>query len=232
MNSRLAKIALAVAIAVLASSCSYVTMQRPETLEADMPVCVSNRLAPTIDSVQAASHGLSTLFTIGNTAAAGAQGLLTDASTEIIAGAIIGGIGATAIWTASAVSGFNRARSCERLKRGYYDELQQGPEVRYYDTSANTVRESRARDPNPPEDDATEQESTEPEDGSQDEPTPEDGEYMSVIEAAMHCGSSRRDVWDKIDDGTFSTRRTQEGAMLLKEDVKEECGEEPEVPLD
>jgi hypothetical protein len=46
------------------------------------------------------------------------------------------------------------------------------------------------------------------------------------------CGSSRRDAWDKIDDGTFSTRRTEEGAMLSTEEVKEECGEEPEVPID
>jgi hypothetical protein len=46
------------------------------------------------------------------------------------------------------------------------------------------------------------------------------------------CGSSRRDVWDKIDDGTFSTHKTPRGAMLLEEEVTEECREEPEMPMD
>jgi hypothetical protein len=233
MKSIRARIAVVVAFAVFASGCSWVTMQRPETLDPEMPVCVSNRLAPTIDSVQAASHGLGTIFTIRNAAAAASRGFLSDAASGYVVGAIIGGIGLTAIWTASAVSGFKRADACEGVKRSYFANDQTTRPTQSYDTSANTRRESdyfqehKETDSNGSDEDRRDQ-------STSDEPVKdsEKSKYMSVIEAAMHCGSSRRDIWNKIDDGTFDTRTTEDGPVISKSQVKEECGEEPEVPME
>lgn len=119
MKSTSAESVLCVAIALLASSCSYVTMQRPENLQDDVPVCVSNRLAPTIDSVQAAGAGLST---IGYTAATIGGHTRTTIGTRPAVGAVVGSAIAAAIWTASAVSGFKRAEACKEVKVNYFDQ--------------------------------------------------------------------------------------------------------------
>jgi hypothetical protein len=119
MNSTSAKLSLFVAIAVLASSCSYVTMQRPDKLRKDMPVCVSNRLAPTIDSVQAAGALLST---IGYTAATIGGHTRTTIGTGPAVAVVVGSAVASAIWTASAVSGFKRAEACKEVKVNYFDQ--------------------------------------------------------------------------------------------------------------
>ena len=128
MNSTSAKLSLCVAIGVLASSCSYVTMQRPDKLRKDMPVCVSNRLAPTIDSVQAAGALLST---IGYTAATIGGHTQTTIGTGPAVGVVVGSAVTSAIWTASAVSGFKRAEACKEVKVNYFDQrraAQQGGE--------------------------------------------------------------------------------------------------------
>jgi hypothetical protein len=237
MTSRIATLSAVVALSLLASSCSYLTMQRPETLDKDMPVCVSNKLAPTIDSVQAAGNGLST---IGYTAAAIA-GSQTNFTTGSAVGAAIGSAIATAIWTASAVSGFKRVKACKEVKVDYFNERRGSqPAPRANPPMRNDSR-SQA-DTRNYEDPPVRQERREPpaEQPGNDSQQPEENQtpegdsekYMSLKEAAMHCGASRRSIWNRIDDGTFSTRRTEQGTMLLSEEVREECGEEPEVPLD
>lgn len=240
--SRLAKLSLVAAISILASSCSYVTMQRPDKLDKDMPVCVSNKLAPTIDSVQAAGSGLSF---IGSTAAAVSDP--TNITTPAAVASAIGSAIGTAIWTASAVSGFKRAQACKEVKVNYFTERQTPPatpranppmrngnrtnggagSMGYQDPPNRGQRaEPQRREPerSQPEPDETDTEPSRPEGDST--------EHMSLKEAAMHCGTSRRNIWSKIDDGTFSTHRSDAGTMLLAEEVKEECGKEPEVPMD
>ena len=200
MKSCFAALSLCVAIAVLASSCSYFTMQRPERLEKDMPVCVSNRLAPTIDSVQAAGSGLAT---IGYTAAAIAGSTRTNFSVGGSVSAAVGSAIATAVWTASAVSGFKRSQACREVKVNYFDE-RRGSQAAPRPSGA-MQNDSRTRR------------------GS--------AEYMSLKEAAMHCGTSRKSIWNRVDKGSLNTQRTNGGTMLLAEEVKAECGEEPEVPM-
>jgi hypothetical protein len=232
MTSRIATLSAIVALSCLASSCSYLTMQRPETLEKDMPVCVSNRLAPTIDSVQAAGNGLST---IGYTAAAIAGADNTNFTVGSAIAAAVGSAAATAIWTSSAVSGFKRARACKEVKLDYFNERrgsQSTPRANAPMRNDTGHRSGSGSYEDAP--DRGERSQPPAEQPTRERPTPEgDGAtYMSLKEAAMHCGASRRSIWNRIDDGTFSTRRTEQGTMLLSEEVKEECGEEPEVPLD
>ena len=240
--SRLAKLSLVAAISILASSCSYVTMQRPDKLDKDMPVCVSNKLAPTIDSVQAAGSGLSF---IASSAAA-----VSDPSGITTPGAVVSAIGSaigTAIWTASAVSGFKRANACKEVKVNYFSERQPpaatpraNPPMRNGNRTNSGARSMGYQEPpnrgQRGEPERSQPERSQPEPGRNEtepsRPEADSAKHMSLKEAAMHCGTSRRDIWSKIDDGTFSTHRSDAGTVLLAEEVKEECGEEPEVPMD
>ena len=123
MNSICTKVSLCIAIAIFASSCSYVTMQRPDKLEKEMPVCVSNRLAPSIDSTIAAASAISTIvfatiaadWTTRETSGGGNTAVAVGTSLFAAGSAVFG-----AAWTASAVSGFKRAKACEELKNSYY----------------------------------------------------------------------------------------------------------------
>jgi hypothetical protein len=126
MNSAYTKVSLCIAIAIFASSCSYVTMQRPDELEKDMPVCVSNRLAPSIDSTIAAASAISTIVfaTIAVDWATRERSRYDD-TRGVAAGTSLFAAGSAvfgAPWTASAVSGFKRAKACEELKNNYVDE--------------------------------------------------------------------------------------------------------------
>ena len=234
MKSNMAKMAFIVAVSVLTSSCSYVTMQRPETLDPEKPVCVSNRLAPTIDSMYAVGNGLSVIgSTIGSIAQESTRVVSKPVPTGVLVGAVVAGIGSTAIWSASAASGFNRAEECEQLKEDYFSRNSYSRPSTSYDTSTAERSPSSDRTTS-----SEPRESVElnPSNGSS---TPDNSreridtsKYMAVIEAAMHCGSSRRDILDKVDEGTFETHSSQNGVLILKSDVKEECGEEPEVSVD
>ena len=126
MNSTCTKVSLCIAIAIFASSCSYVTMQRPDELKKDTPVCVSNRLAPSIDSTIAAGGAISTIVfasiaadwaTREPTGPEGTAGVAAGTSLIAAGSAVFG-----AAWAGSAVSGFKRAKACEELKNNYVDE--------------------------------------------------------------------------------------------------------------
>jgi len=126
MTSTSGKLGLCVAIAILASSCSYVTMQRPENLKERNPTWVSNRLAPTLDTVQAAGAGLSVIV-FARSAFLRPISRPTDFAVGAAAGALVGSTIAAAIWTGSAVSGFQRAEACEEVKVEYFDERRAAP---------------------------------------------------------------------------------------------------------
>ncbi len=126
MNSTSAKVSLCVAFAILASSCSYASMQRMEEMEKNKPDCVSSRLAPVIDSVVAAG---SSIPTIGFTAIAIDRGIPETtspvSSLSVVIGTSLFAAGSAvfgAFWTSSAVQGFRRAKVCEELKKNYVDE--------------------------------------------------------------------------------------------------------------
>jgi hypothetical protein len=232
MKSEITRLSLAVLFAMFCSSCSYITMRKPDRLDRDVPVCVSNDLAPAVDTVNAVSGavGAASFAIIGSN-----TGVPEPAVVGTTVGMAIGSI----VVAASAASGFQRADACREIKTDYFSDQGYSPPTASYDSSpaptdargnAEADRAGEAK-PNPETRRGARSSSVE-----KPEEEPEEqidrSKYMSVIEAAMHCGSSRRDIWDKIETGTFEKQTSDEGALIPKEEVRDECGEEPEVSSD